>query len=189
MATQQHSNTTTQQQASSPTFAHPILTPPNVLPLQLKSSSLSSLYLQILLASRPNFSRPQSLSAQNTPDYAGIADQFITYYYNTFDSNRQGLSGLYRPTSLLTFESSQTQGATDIADKLLSLPFQKVAHEVTTKDAQPLPGGSGIVVLVTGALKVDDSPAPLSFAQTFILLPEGGSYFVAHDIFKLVYPA
>ncbi|KAF3184001.1 Nuclear transport factor 2 [Orbilia oligospora] len=122
-------------------------------------------------------------------DYSGVAEQFITYYYQTFDSNRQGLSGLYRPTSLLTFESSQTQGAADITEKLVGLPFQKVEHQVATKDAQPLPGGSGIVVLVTGALKVDDSPAPLSFAQTFILLPEGGSYFVAHDIFKLVYPA
>ncbi|RVD89773.1 uncharacterized protein DFL_000766 [Arthrobotrys flagrans] len=121
-------------------------------------------------------------------DYAGVAEQFIPYYYNTFDTNRTGLGSLYRPNSLLTFESSQTQGAVDITEKLVSLPFQKVVHEVATKDAQPIPGG-GIVVLVTGALKVDDQPAPLSFAQTFILLLEGGSYYVSHDIFKLVYPA
>ncbi|KAK6343442.1 Nuclear transport factor 2 [Orbilia blumenaviensis] len=122
-------------------------------------------------------------------DYASVADQFISYYYTTFDNNRQGLSSLYRPTSLLTFESSQTQGAADIAEKLVNLPFQKVQHNVATKDAQPLPGGSGIVVMVTGSLAVDDSPAPLSFAQTFILQPDGGSFFVAHDIFKLVYPS
>ncbi|KAK6512899.1 Nuclear transport factor 2 [Arthrobotrys conoides] len=121
-------------------------------------------------------------------DYTAVAEQFITYYYSTFDKNMPGLSGLYRPNSLLTFESTQTQGANDIAEKLVSLPFQKVEHQVATKDAQPIPGG-GIVVLVTGALKVDDSPAPLNFAQTFILLPEGGSYYVSHDIFKLVYPA
>ncbi|KAK6507582.1 Nuclear transport factor 2 [Arthrobotrys musiformis] len=121
-------------------------------------------------------------------DYVSIAEQFISYYYQTFDANRQNLSSLYRPTSLLTFESSQTQGDSAITEKLVGLPFQKVEHQVATKDAQPLATG-GIVVLVTGALKVDDSPAPLSFAQTFILLPDGGTFYVAHDIFKLVYPA
>ncbi|KAK6336801.1 Nuclear transport factor 2 [Orbilia javanica] len=121
-------------------------------------------------------------------DYAAVAEQFIPYYYSTFDTNRQGLSGLYRPTSLLTFESSQTQGANEIIEKLVGLPFQKVQHRVTTKDAQPISGGA-IVVLVTGFLEVDDSPVPLNFAQTFILAPDAGSYYVSHDIFKLIYPA
>ncbi|KAF3908298.1 hypothetical protein AA313_de0206500 [Arthrobotrys entomopaga] len=122
-----------------------------------------------------------------TADYQAVSEQFVTYYYQTFDTNRQGLGGLYRQNSLLTFESSQTQGGTAILEKLANLPFQKVVHKVATQDAQPM--ANGIVVLVTGALMVDDSPAPLNYSQTFVLMPEGGSYYVAHDIFKLIYPA
>lgn len=34
---------------------------------------------------------------------------------------------------------------------------------------------------------VDDSPHPMNYSQTFQLLPEGGSYYVFNDIFRLVY--
>ncbi|HUR01132.1 MAG TPA: nuclear transport factor 2 family protein [Nonomuraea sp.] len=121
-------------------------------------------------------------------DYAAVAEEFISYYYSTFDADRRSLEGLYRPTSLLTFESSQSHGTKDIVEKLASLPFQKVEHQVTTNDAQPLADG-GIIVMVTGALIVDDSPAPVTFVQTFVLMPEGGAHYVGHDIFKLIYPA
>lgn len=29
----------------------------------------------------------------------------------------------------------------------------------------------------------------MSYVQTFQLLPDGGSYFVFNDVFRLVYPA
>ena len=87
-----------------------------------------------------------------------------------------------------------------------ALPFQKVQHQVTTTDIQPGLGG-GILVMVTGALLVDDQQQPMSYAQTFqlaqgeysgvsqsvckqlILASDGGNWFVQNDIFKLVYPA
>lgn len=68
------------------------------------------------------------------------------------------------------------------------LPFQKVQHRADTVDAQPGPN-NGIVVLVTGALMVDDQPQPMNYVQTFTLLPQGGSYYVFNDMFRLVYPA
>jgi len=43
--------------------------------------------------------------------------------------------------------------------------------------------------LVTGALMVDDQQQPMSYVQTFNLLPESGSYFVQNDVFRLVYAA
>ena len=45
------------------------------------------------------------------------------------------------------------------------------------------------MVLVTGALMVDDQPQPMSYVQTFTLLLEGGTYYVFNDMFRLVYPA
>jgi hypothetical protein len=70
---------------------------------------------------------------------------------------------------------------------LQGLPFLKVLHQVETKDAQPGPNGS-VIVLVTGKLLVDEEQRPMSYTQAFQLLPDGGSsYYVYNDIFKLVY--
>ena len=66
---------------------------------------------------------------------------------------------------MLTFEGSQTQGAEAIVEKLVALPFQKVVHKVATRDCQPTGDGNSLVVTVTGALVVDDSPQPLNFSQ------------------------
>ncbi|VDB83265.1 unnamed protein product [Peniophora sp. CBMAI 1063] len=121
-------------------------------------------------------------------DINAIANQFTDFYYSTFDSNRQGLSSLYRDHSMLTFEGSQIMGGAAITEKLVSLPFQKVVHKVTTRDAQPsAPGQTSLIVSVTGMLVVDDSPNPLQYSQVFHLLPEGGSYYVYNDIFRLNY--
>ncbi|KAI4275900.1 MAG: hypothetical protein LQ337_002865 [Flavoplaca oasis] len=68
------------------------------------------------------------------------------------------------------------------------LPFQKVKHAVQTLDAQPSSGEGGIIVMVTGALIVDEEERPMNYTQVFQLLPDGaGSYFVFNDMFKLIY--
>ncbi|KAL3493863.1 hypothetical protein BJX62DRAFT_68598 [Aspergillus germanicus] len=118
-------------------------------------------------------------------DFTNIAQQFVNFYYQTFDANRSGLAGLYRDNSMLTFETSSVQGVNLIMEKLGGLPFQKVQHQVSTLDAQPSNEQGGILVLVTGALL-----KPMNYAQTFQLLPDGaGSYFVFNDIFRLIYNA
>ncbi|KAI9433827.1 nuclear transport factor 2 [Lactarius indigo] len=123
-------------------------------------------------------------------DINSIAKQFTDFYYTTFDSNRASLAPLYRDTSMLTFEGTQIQGTSQIVEKLTSLPFAKVQHKVTTLDAQPSnPTVPSLVVSVTGLLVVDDSPNPLQFSQVFQLIPEGGSYYVLNDIFRLNYGA
>ncbi|KAB8229938.1 Nuclear transport factor 2 [Aspergillus alliaceus] len=121
-------------------------------------------------------------------DFQSIAQQFVQFYYQTFDSNRASLAGLYRDQSMLTFETNSVQGVANITEKLTSLPFQKVAHQVGTLDAQPSNQDGGILVMVTGALLVDEEQKPMNYTQTFQLLPDGaGSYFVFNDIFRLVY--
>ncbi|GJC81251.1 nuclear transport factor 2 [Colletotrichum tofieldiae] len=113
--------------------------------------------------------------------------QFIEFYYNQFDSDRKGLASLYREQSMLTFESASSLGVNSIVEKLSSLPFVKVKHQVTTLDAQPTLEG-GIIILVTGQLLVDEEQRPMNYTQAFQLLRDpSGNYFVFNDIFKLVY--
>ncbi|KAH9484093.1 Nuclear transport factor 2 [Psilocybe cubensis] len=123
-------------------------------------------------------------------DINAIAKQFVDFYYATFSSGRSNLSALYRPNSMLTFEGTPIKGVDAVIEKLVSLPFQKVQHKITTLDAQPSSATmdvASLIVSVTGLLVVDDSENPLNFSQVFQLYPEGRTYYVLNDIFRLNY--
>ncbi|KAI1025932.1 hypothetical protein LB503_006905 [Fusarium chuoi] len=115
-------------------------------------------------------------------------EQFVEFYYNTFDSDRKGLAALYRDHSMLTFESASVLGTQAITEKLAGLPFEKVKHQVSTLDAQPSNDQGGVIILITGALLVDEEQRPMNFSQSFQLARDAnGQYFVYNDIFKLVF--
>ncbi|KAK3072305.1 Nuclear transport factor 2 [Teratosphaeriaceae sp. CCFEE 6253] len=116
-------------------------------------------------------------------------EQFVEFYYKAFDSDRASLAALYGQDSMLTFEASPLQGTANIIQKLQDLPFKRVEHQVATLDAQPADERGSILVVVSGALLVEDERRPMSYAQTFQLKPRDGSYYVFNDVFRLVYPA
>lgn len=47
-----------------------------------------------------------------------VGKQFVEHYYNTFDSNRVGLAGLYIEQSMMTYEGEQFLGVQQIMEKL-----------------------------------------------------------------------
>ncbi|CAG8609928.1 20323_t:CDS:2 [Cetraspora pellucida] len=140
-----------------------------------------------------------------------VATDFTNFYYSTFSADRGQLLPLYstlsnnkdilkclmsnkafhffdnsirflrerRDQSMLTFEGQSFQGAKNIIEKLT-----RVQHHIATIDAQP--NFQGIFVCVTGELRVDEDN-PQRFAQAFQLIPEGTSYYVLNDIFRLNY--
>jgi len=121
------------------------------------------------------------------PNYEAIGKAFTTQYYQMFDNptSRSQLQQLYNAEqSLLSFEGQQMQGAAKIMEKLGSLSFQKIAHLITAVDCQPMFDG-GILVNVLGQLKTDED-IPQSFMQNFVLKPSGDSFFIQHDVFRLV---
>eukprot|EP00112_Aurelia_sp_Birch-Aquarium-sp1_P002954 Seg133.2 transcript_id=Seg133.2/GoldUCD/mRNA.D3Y31 product="Nuclear transport factor 2" protein_id=Seg133.2/GoldUCD/D3Y31 len=115
-----------------------------------------------------------------------IAKNFVQHYYTTFDASRDNLASLYVPQSTMSFEGSECQGVEAISAKLKGLPFQTVAHVVTTIDAH-LTVDNGLIVFVIGQLKADNDP-PHSFSQVFHLKqnPETRSFVVLNDIFRLM---
>ena len=118
-------------------------------------------------------------------NFLAVAQEFVRYYYQVFDTNREGLRGLYTEPSMLTFESECFQGVNAIMDKLSNLGFQKIHHEIQTLDAQPSPINEGILVLVNGTLVMDDVNI-FKFSQVFQLLKNPTGQFYCHnDMFKL----
>merc|ERR1711953_286936 len=120
-------------------------------------------------------------------DFQEMGKAFVGFYYPTFAADRGKLSDMYTDQSCMTFEGAQFQGKQPIIDKLMSLPFKQVNHQITTVDSQPIIGvddNKACTVMVTGQLKTDDDP-PHSFHQTFVLRPAGGSFVVANEVFRL----
>ncbi|OZJ03981.1 hypothetical protein BZG36_04047, partial [Bifiguratus adelaidae] len=106
----------------------------------------------------------------------------------TFATNKQGLAPLYKEHSMMSFEGQQFQGSQAIMEKLTNLPFQKVQHKIASCDAQPSnPQVASLLVVVTGQLLIDEETNPMHFSQTFQLIPEGSSYWVYNDVFRLNY--
>mmetsp|Transcript_66069 Transcript_66069/g.123237 ORF Transcript_66069/g.123237 Transcript_66069/m.123237 type:complete len:130 (+) Transcript_66069:90-479(+) len=126
------------------------------------------------------------MAMQMQTDFQNIGTQFCQHYYQIFDTNRAGLGPLYSDASLLTFEDSQVQGSGQIVQKLASLPFRTVRHQVIKADCQPCPGSMNVLIFVTGNLFVDESQNPLKFAQVFQLAQApGGNYYCQNDMFRL----
>lgn len=126
-------------------------------------------------------------------DYKAIGKAFIEFYYNKFDVGpREAVASLYvKPNQLRNFYSQYklisscflfskepvngmmsfnrddfAKGAQEIAEKLRSLTFQTIQHNISTMDIQPTTD-SGILIVVTGALKV--SPMTFYFdSQLFV---------------------
>ncbi|KAG2040180.1 hypothetical protein BDR03DRAFT_858535 [Suillus americanus] len=118
-------------------------------------------------------------------DITAIAKNFTEFYYSQFAQGRLNLAPLYRPHSMLTWEGKPFQGGSNIVEHLAALPFEKVAHKISTFDAQPSSlDMSTLLINVTGLLRVDGDQE-LQFSQVFVLAKEGESFYVLNDMFRL----
>lgn len=114
-----------------------------------------------------------------------VAKAFTNHFYQAFDTNPESLAGLYNPTSMLTMEGQQIQGAQAIVEKLKSVG--PVSHQVKSIDVQPSKDPSSLVIFVTGSCKIG-SDNPVHFCEFFQLVSTGpGQYYVHNDVFRLNY--
>ncbi|XP_033626894.1 uncharacterized protein LOC117289743 [Asterias rubens] len=113
-----------------------------------------------------------------------IGKSFCEAYYKTFDADRGQLAALYHPThSIMSFEGTTFYGAADITNHLKALPFQTVAHAMTSIDCHCTVDNS-ILVAVLGQLMVDTDPKQ-TFHQTFMLKQDGTTFFITNDMFRI----
>jgi hypothetical protein len=116
-------------------------------------------------------------------DWEQLGRQFVTTYYQTFDTDRLAVLPLYHSSAMMTFEDSIVQGHESIREALANKPFQTIQHIITKLDCQPTVD-RGVIILVTGRLKADEDP-PHAFSQMFFIKPCDNSFYIYHDIFRL----
>eukprot|EP00555_Chaetoceros_dichaeta_P006702 CAMPEP_0198270146 /NCGR_PEP_ID=MMETSP1447-20131203/43949_1 /TAXON_ID=420782 /ORGANISM="Chaetoceros dichaeta, Strain CCMP1751" /LENGTH=121 /DNA_ID=CAMNT_0043962033 /DNA_START=57 /DNA_END=422 /DNA_ORIENTATION=+ len=114
-----------------------------------------------------------------------VATAFVAHFYSTFDTNPDGLAGLYSPASNLTFEGTQHVGMQAIMEKLKGIGAVK--HTIKSTDLQPSASSNAIIVFVTGSIQIGGDNA-LHFCESFQLVSTApGAYYVHNDIFRLNY--
>eukprot|EP00536_Pseudo-nitzschia_multiseries_P000412 jgi/Psemu1/321590/estExt_fgenesh1_pg.C_50054 len=115
-----------------------------------------------------------------------VAKSFVGHYYNMFDTNVDGLAGLFNDKSMMTFEGTQLMGSAAIMEKVKS--FGQTKHVAKTMDIQPAYDGQSIVIFVTGSIEIGAPGNPLHFSEFFYLVSTGpNQYYVHNDIFRLNY--
>ncbi|XP_005091242.1 probable nuclear transport factor 2 [Aplysia californica] len=123
------------------------------------------------------------------PHFEMIGKSFAEQYYACFDNKdtREKVAAMYSPNEgMLSFEGQQFQGAAAIGEKMKTVPLDNMLRVISTIDCQPMMDG-GVIVSVLGQLKNnDDNDKVLPFSQTFVLKPANNSFFIYHDIFRLV---
>merc|ERR1711934_216133 len=118
-------------------------------------------------------------------DPKGIATQFVTHYYQLFDSDRSQLAALYNEASTMIFEGQELTGQAAIIGKLTNLQFQECRHDLSTARLDTLvTKDQGLFILVTGVLSADGGQ-PLTFSETFILHQAGASWYIHNHMFRL----
>lgn len=115
------------------------------------------------------------------PHFSEVGRQFVQMYYNLMETNRNNLAAFYNNESIMTFENGIFYGQQQIMEKLLNNPSAR--YSILTCDCQPSPN-NGVVVFTMGDVSLDNSP-PMKFAHIVQLFPNGNSYFVLNDVFRL----
>ncbi|GBE61061.1 nuclear transport factor [Babesia ovata] len=121
------------------------------------------------------------MSTGMNPQYNEVGLQFVQMYYQLMETDRKSLANFYNEQSMMTFENSSHCGREQIMEKLLNNPSAK--YSILTCDCQPSPN-NGVIAFTMGDVSLDNSP-PMKFAHVVQLFPNGASYFVLNDVFRL----
>ena len=113
-----------------------------------------------------------------------IVTDFLNAFYKMMMEDRMSILPIYRNSSLLTYNGGNHAGVESIKKHLEGLSFKKISYNFDDYDAQPLHGG-GILIVVAGELCMDDSDR-FKFNQTFVLMPEGETWFIQNDVLKII---
>lgn len=117
-------------------------------------------------------------------DLQALGEQFANFYYDTYKTNRANLAGLYRPSSMMTYQGSQCMGPEQIMERISQLSFQTINFNLADKLVQPTVN-NGCILMCSGQLQCDQDQ-PLSFTQIFVLMQDAQGWYIHNEFFNLI---
>ena len=115
-----------------------------------------------------------------------LATNFLNTYYSTMMNARNDLINFYTDASMLTYEGNNYSGIKGIKERIESFTFKTITFNFSEYDLQPSPYPNGLLIFVIGTLIMDGTDT-FNFAQVFQLLPNGNSYYIHNEQFRIVH--
>ncbi|KAG6426961.1 hypothetical protein SASPL_111200 [Salvia splendens] len=113
-----------------------------------------------------------------------VGSYFVQQYYQVFQQQREYVHQFYNDSSsMMRVDGEFSESATDVMkihEVLMSLNFLRIEIK-TIKSLESWNGG--VLVVVTGSVKLRDFSYWRKFVQTFFLAPQEKGYFVLNDMF------
>ncbi|KAL1550106.1 nuclear transport factor 2-like [Salvia divinorum] len=113
-----------------------------------------------------------------------VGSYFVQQYYQVFQQQREYVHHFYNDSSsMMRVDGEFSESASDmmkIHEVLMSLNFLRIEIK-TIKSLESWNGG--VLVVVTGSVKLRDFSYWRKFVQTFFLAPQEKGYFVLNDMF------
>lgn len=120
-------------------------------------------------------------------NYKKIAEDLLTLYYNTYDSDYSGLTRMYYSDSQFTYRDYEFYGFENLV-KLWREKYGvfKFTHTIVHSTVQPI-GKTDLLVSVHGTLSVNNSVHADKFIETLLIRREDDNTFkIMSTIFKIV---
>lgn len=119
-------------------------------------------------------------------NYKKIAEEFLTYYYNIYDTDFPHLNHLYHKESQFTFRDNEVYGFNNLLNIITNkYKIYKFTHSVIHATVQPI-NNSDLLISVNGQISVNNSPHYDKFIETIIIRRNDDNVFsILNTIFIL----
>ena len=114
-----------------------------------------------------------------------VADQFVSWYIHTHNTNRSALQQVYTPHSLMTYQDQQLYGNDNIMAKVGDPNLAIMQKSAVHIEAQPSINDTTLIC-VQGNLWFDDPSQTIPFIEIFLIAqdPATQAFFVVNQIFS-----
>ncbi len=121
----------------------------------------------------------------NIPPFEQVGRGFTNQYYDCLAGNREQLGGIYRPSSLVTWNNDQLMGIDNIMPKIMSLNFGRTQWKKDEVDCQPMQN-KGILIVIQGQVRMEGEDHPLRYNDVQILQQDDRGWFIQHQMFRIL---
>lgn len=114
-------------------------------------------------------------------NYKSITEEFLKYYYETYDKYIPDLANLYSADSKFTWMNNEVMGFNNLLKMFVELNLTSVTHQIKEYSGQPM-GPKTLMVNAVGLLNDDNSGNYVKFSESIILqYNEDLESFVIHN--------
>lgn len=134
------------------------------------------------------FGQPAKVSVVNVMHaYRKITEEFVKYYYTTYDNNFINLGGTIKRDTKITYMDEEMIGFNKLCERLSQYNIRSFKHYNMHVISQPL-NAKSIIMTVTGEMTANESIYRKKFIETIVIqrAKNNNNFNITNLIFRLI---